>query len=162
MQQKTAIIIGGIIYFAYLGISTFQRTKVWENPETLLSAVIEQKHSKNTMAAAYFFRGNVRDRYQDYPGALSDFNESLKRNTENILALNNRGIVRGIMNDFGGAVKDFDRSIQLKPEYTDAYYNRGIAKYQLKQYSEACDDWEQASSMGSTLARTALQKYCRK
>ena len=114
------------------------------------------------MAAAYFFRGNVRDRYQDYPGALSDFNESLKRNSDNILALNNRGIVRGIMNDFEGAVKDFNRSILLKPEYTDAYYNRGIAKYQLKQYSEACEDWEQASSMGSTLARTALQKYCRK
>ncbi len=158
---KTAIIIGIIIYLGYCGVAAFQRTKVWENPERLLSAVIEQDGSKATMATAYFFRGNVRDRYQDYPGALGDFNESLKRNPDNILALNNRGIVRGIMNDFGGAVKDFDRSIKLKPEYADAYYNRGIARYQLKQYSRACEDWEMASSMGSTLARTALQKYCR-
>jgi tetratricopeptide (TPR) repeat protein len=65
------------------------------------------------------------------------------------------------MNDFEGAVVDFSQAMELNPEYVDAYYNRGIAYFQLKEYQMACQDWEKASSMGSTLARTALQQYCR-
>jgi tetratricopeptide (TPR) repeat protein len=160
-KYRTGLIAILAVFLLFLGISTFQRTKVWDHPESLLTAVIDQNPSKNTLAAAYFFRGNIRDRYQDYPGALGDFNESLKRNPDNVLALNNRGIVRGIMNDFEGAVIDFGEAMKLNPEYVDAYYNRGIAYYQLKKYPMACQDWEKASSMGSTMARTALQKYCR-
>jgi tetratricopeptide (TPR) repeat protein len=160
-KYKTGLIAILSVFLLFLGISTFQRTKVWDQPENLLTAVIDQDPSKNTLSAAYFFRGNIRDRYQDYPGALADFNKSLQRNPDNVLALNNRGIVRGIMNDFEGAVKDFSQAMKLNPEYIDAYYNRGIAYYQLKEYEMACQDWEKASSMGSTLARTALQKYCR-
>ncbi|MEA3479373.1 MAG: tetratricopeptide repeat protein, partial [Bacteroidota bacterium] len=151
-KYRSTIAITAIIYLAFMGATSFRRSKVWKDPEQLLSAVITQDHSTNTLAAAYFFRGNVRDRYQDYPGALKDFNESLKRNPDNILALNNRGIVRGIMNDFKGAITDFDESIKLKPDYADAYYNRGIASFELKQYSNACIDWEKASSLGSGLA----------
>src|ERR1043165_8779508 len=77
--------------------------------------------------AAYFSRGLVRKRQQDYDAAISDFTRSisLKPMAEAYL---NRGATLKDKGDSDGAIADYNRAIELNPSYADAFYNRGIAK----------------------------------
>jgi hypothetical protein len=157
---NTYAIIILLVFGIFFSISTNKRSRIWVDPETLMTDVIDKSKSSNTRAAAFFYRGNIRDKKQDFNAAMSDFDQSLKLNTDNFLAYNNRGIVRGIMQDYQGAMQDFNKATELKPDYADAFYNRGIVYYQLNAREKACEDWKKADKLGAVLAKEALVKYC--
>ena len=65
------------------------------------------------------------------------------------------------LKDYSGAIVDYNNAIRLKPDYADAYNNRGVAMYFLKDMNAACSDWSKAGELGSAIALTSMQNYCK-
>jgi tetratricopeptide (TPR) repeat protein len=152
---------GFVVYLLFLSITTFQRNKVWKNTETLVNDVIDKDRSDTDVAIGYFFRGNLRDRQQNYDAALQDFSRAIQLNPHYTMAYNNRGIIRGSTGDLEGALEDFSKAIELEPNYSDARYNRGNVYYYLNQPEKACTDWKKAEELGSKQAGKIFREYCK-
>ena len=92
----------------------------------------EEKHSKNIMSVRYY-------------------NKSIKKNSKDFQAYNNRGSAKHELEDYRDAIKDFTKAINLKPKDANAYYNRGNSKHELgntenklKYYQGAINDFSKA------------------
>ena len=153
----SAVLLIVVIWYVNL---TVQRSRVWKDPETLLSNVIDHPHDPATHAYGYYYRANYRDMSGQYNKAITDYDEAIRLNPGFTLAYNNRGIVRGTLKDFNGALKDFSKAIELRPDYADAWYNLGLANYQVGNSDQACVDWKKAYALGSASAQQFLRQYC--
>jgi tetratricopeptide (TPR) repeat protein len=140
--------------------ASYVRTKAWKDARYLLGDVIIYNKSDASKAAAYFYRGNLRDMTRDFTGALKDYDMAIGKNPNYIIAYNNRGIIKGITGDQEGALADFSKAIELKPDYADAYYNRGLSNRQAGRMDEACNDWHKALSLGKAGARKFIERDC--
>jgi hypothetical protein len=144
-----------------LGTASFNRTKTWKDTPTLLTDVIEKKRSNADLAHGYFYLANYYDAASNADEAMKYYDLSLSRNTNYLLALNNRGILKGKAGNITGAISDFDNAIRIKPDYAEAWYNRGVATYQTGNREKACGDWNQALKLNFKPAGEALMMYCR-
>ena len=160
MNFRLLLFASGLIVIL-LGTATFNRTKTWKDTPTLLTDVIEKKRSDADMAHGYFYLANYYDAANNAEEAMKYYDLSLSRNSNYLLALNNRGILKGKAGDFGGAVNDFNDAIRIKPDYAEAWYNRGVALYQTGKPEEACQDWNRALKLNFRPAGDALIRYCR-
>jgi tetratricopeptide (TPR) repeat protein len=104
----------------------------------------------------------------DPAAAVEQIDRALKRNPNDVAALNNRGNALLAMRRFDEALASYDRALALRPAYPDALCNRGAALHALKRYDEAlaaCDrtialqpDYAEAhSNRGNTLRE--LRRY---
>ncbi|GAB4329326.1 MAG: tetratricopeptide repeat protein [Bacteroidales bacterium] len=160
-KYRIFINTGIFFYLLFLIITTYNRTEVWRDTETLVNDVIAKERGPADMAIGHFFRGNLYDMKGQPEKALQDFSRAIELNPKYTVAYNNRGIVNGMLGNYQAALNDFNKAIELNPEYADAYYNRGNVNYYLKQFIEACSDWSQAAYLGSPQAAEIKKKYCK-
>ena len=83
----------------------------------------------------------AKSQLKDFPGAIADFTESIKRGPDHPDAYLSRGMAKSQLKDFPGAIADFTESIKRGPDHADAYFNRGMAKYKLKDFPGAIADY---------------------
>lgn len=88
----------------------------------------EVMHHSSKYAEAYFIRGLIKTKTENFEGAVSDFTKSLKINPLNAKAFYNRGLAHAMLDELKQAITDFDKAIELKPDYAKAYFNRGYWK----------------------------------
>lgn len=160
LPQTWGYVIAGI-WLLFLAGSTYNRVNEWENTTVLLNDVIRTANSKRDVAAAYFYRGNLRDQNAEYEAAYNDYSEAIRQHPGYMLAYNNRGIILGTMNRFDLALEDFNKVLQIDPGYAEGWYNRGIAFYQTGRKNDACADWLKAARLGSKQAAQVRKQYCR-
>lgn len=164
MQQLIPRTWGYVIaagWLLFLAGSTYNRVRDWESSTVLLNDVIQTAVSKRDVAAAYFYRGNLRDQNAEYEAAYNDYSEAIRLHPGYMLAYNNRGIILGTMNRFDLALEDFNKVLQLDPGYAEGWYNRGIAFYQTGRKNDACNDWLKAARLGSKQAAQIRMQYCK-
>ncbi len=87
-----------------------------------------------------------------YQDAETVWNDTLSKNPDSWMALNNRGCVYSNKKDYDRAIRDFDQVIHLKPDYAEAYNNRGIAYCGKGQYDVAIKDYDKAIELKSDYA----------
>ena len=92
----------------------------------------------------YLNRGNVRDDLGDKQGAIDDYSQAIKINSNYAIAYNNRGNVRYDLGDKQGAIDDYSQAIKINPNYALAYCNRGVVRDALGDKHGAIDDYSQA------------------
>ena len=92
----------------------------------------------------YLRKGNEALQRGDVKGAMADYNEAIKFNSNYVEAYNNRGNIKFLLGDNHGAIADHDWVIKLKPDDAGAYFNRGNAKFDLGDYSGAMADYDRA------------------
>jgi tetratricopeptide (TPR) repeat protein len=91
-------------------------------------------------AAAYYFRANIKDSFDDRHGAMKDYNTAIERNPKFSEAFFARGNIKMKLQDYYGAIDDFSAAIKLNENFIDAYFNRGKAKQFLQAYEDAIND----------------------
>jgi tetratricopeptide (TPR) repeat protein len=115
----------------------------------------DQFDSLHLLGVILFQRG-------DPAAAVEQIDRALKRNPNDVVALNNRGNALHALQRFDEALASYDRALALVPDYADALCNRSAALHELKRYDEAlaaCDriialqpDYAEAhSNRGNTL-----------
>lgn len=98
-------------------------------------------------AVAYYNRGNIKDKLQDYVGELNDYNQAIKLKPNFEYALFNRANIKVKLGDYEGAISDFSKVIELNPNENEAYINRGNTKARIGDVSGALADYNKAISL---------------
>jgi serine/threonine protein kinase len=98
-------------------------------------------------AEDYFRQGVLRDEeFQDFSGALDNYNKAIELNPKYADAYRNRGTLKfGQFDDLSGALADYSKAIELDPQCDSSdYNNRGMVKENLHDISGALSDYSKA------------------
>ncbi|HBG66255.1 MAG TPA: (p)ppGpp synthetase [Treponema sp.] len=114
-------------------------TRIIESPDPLPDMVL---------AVIFKHRGMAHFAQNNYDKALSDFQESEKRDDNAFRACYYEGIVYSIKERHAEAVECFDRSLRINKYQSHVYYRRALAFYKLHQYEAAMQDVNSAIGLG--------------
>jgi Leucine-rich repeat (LRR) protein len=95
-------------------------------------------------------RANLKyQKFQDYRGALADYDRVIILNPNHAVCYYNRGVLKfRELQDFPGALVDFNDAIRLNPNNANAYYNRGNLKCnRLQDEAGGIADLQQAGKV---------------
>jgi protein O-mannosyl-transferase len=145
-MRYSAIIVTflGVLIFSFL---TINRNRVWKNPVTLFSDVIQKDRSGAEVSMGYYNRGNEYLRLNELNNAVSDYTASLRIDPRYTEAWYNRGLVNYKLQLLPEAIDDFTHAIALRNNYQTAYLNRGTAFRLRGNYREALEDFNTAISI---------------
>ena len=141
-----ALLIPFLIFFC---VSTYLRTKVWENGITLWTDVIrkfpEAIIGYNNRSGAYLFE-------KKYDMALADLNKVIQLMPGNAEALNTRSVIFSNKKRDKEALDDLNKALEYRPDFSDALNNRGLLLMGLSKYTEALNDFNKAIQLRPTYA----------
>lgn len=88
-------------------------------------------------ASAYYGRGVVRCKIQQYPAAIVDLNRAIELRPRFAAALTERGLAYVESGEIEKGIKDYDAAIAIDPSYALAHDNKGAACLMLERWAEA-------------------------
>ncbi|WP_193196178.1 caspase, EACC1-associated type [Nostoc sp. MG11] len=109
-----------------------------------LSATPTVSPTTEMSAKNFYDRGLEKSTKKDHKGAIEDFNEVLRLDSNFILAYNKRGDARSALKDYKGAIEDLNQYIRINPNDANSYISRGWAYYNLYNYKQAIIDYNKA------------------
>jgi len=92
---------------------------------------------------AIFNHGLARNR-PDFEGKLTDYDEALRLNPDNVYVRFNRALARRRSGDELGALADYDEVLRVNPQFHKAYNNRAEIYFTQGAYDQALADYDQA------------------
>lgn len=129
-----------MIYFLFLGVTTYSRNMKWKDSDTIISDALE----KYDVAPMYTNRGIIKGSEGDYTGAINDFKKAIEIKPGYAEAYYNLGYAYNEQRLYDSAITYFSRAIYYKNDYDAAYLNRGMIYYSKKMYADAIDDYSKA------------------
>jgi tetratricopeptide (TPR) repeat protein len=133
-----------IILFSFL---SYNRNKVWKNPVTLFTDVIQKDRSGAEVSMGYYNRGNEYLRLKETENALSDYTEAIRIFPGYADAWYNRGLVYYGSGLYNEAIRDYSEAIGLRNDFLFAYLNRGTVYRAVGNYPMALADFNKAISI---------------
>jgi protein O-mannosyl-transferase len=133
-----------IILFSYV---TFNRNRVWKNPVTLFTDVIQKDRSGAEVSMGYYNRGNEYLRLMETEKALADYTQAILVFPAYADAWYNRGLVYHQSGLYSEAIRDYSEAVSLKKDFQSAYLNRGTIYRATGDYNLALSDFNQAISI---------------
>lgn len=138
---------------------------VWANENMGYDAlaIIEMSKGNNTRALEYInraidenpqeyryynTRAGIKEKMEDYDGALQDYDNALSINPEYATAYFNRANLYVSFEKTNEAMSDFCMAIKLAPDY-DSYNNRGLLRMSIEDYDGAIYDFNKAIAINS-------------
>ena len=97
----------------------------WSEPEHL------------PLANAFYYRGLVYKRKEEWDRAIADFTMALQLEPQSTLALSERGETYNMKDEPERGLRDFDEIIRLKPKDANAYMLRAFTLQQMKKWDAA-------------------------
>lgn len=136
-----AILLVASLVFAK---TTYERTSVWKNSETLWSDVISKYP---TVEVAYKNRGNYYGQNGKHDLALKDYDVYLKMNQTDPNIYVNFGNVMNLKNQNNKALDAYNKALALDPNNFQALMNRGNIQGTLLQYDNAIADYNRVEQL---------------
>jgi hypothetical protein len=102
-------------------------------------------------ANALYRRGQVYASKGAYSLAINDFSDSLRLNSKDVEAYNNRCWARTVIGDLQAALKDCNEALRLKPSFVDALDSRGLLNLKSGQTKNAIADFDAALKINPRL-----------
>jgi lipoprotein NlpI len=93
---------------------------------------------------AYFNRGLVKSRLEDWDGAIADFTQTIALDSSNAGAYFYRGYIKARTGDSDGAITDYTHAIRIEPKRAEFYGSRGLAKASQRDLDGAIADYNRA------------------
>ncbi|MDR0322860.1 MAG: tetratricopeptide repeat protein [Treponema sp.] len=116
-----------------IGMAYFELGKYEEAEKWLTRAATAQK----TMTASQYNLGRLAFERQRYQEAAERFEDILKKDPNNILALKAAAYTRIRTGDLNIAEKHYTKLLALVPENADDGYNHALVLYAMERYAEA-------------------------
>ncbi|NCA85762.1 MAG: tetratricopeptide repeat protein [Clostridia bacterium] len=154
-KWRTPLIIVMALWLMALGAITQQRNTDWSDSITLFTDLIQKDPDHGH---PYLIRGITWYQQGKMELALTDYNQSILRDTTDAKAFANRASVRGIKGDYAGALRDANRALRIEPGYASAINNRATANFYLENYKQAVADYDALIAMDSSDAGNYRKK----
>jgi stress-induced-phosphoprotein 1 len=105
-------------------------------------------------------RGNVAFRANDYPTAIQEYEEAIKRDPNNAPYHNNLAAALQKIGDFNGAKREVEKSLELDRNYVKAWAKKGDIEFFMKEYHKALDSYRAGLQIEpeNSLCKQGLQK----
>jgi len=100
---------------------------------------------------ALYRRGQVYASKKAYGLAIKDFDDTLRINSKDVEALNNRCWTRTVVGDLQGALKDCNEALRLRPNFVDALDSRGLVNLKSGAAKNAIADFDAALKINPRL-----------
>ena len=136
-----AVLLVAALIFAK---TTYERTSVWKNGETLWSDVISKYP---TVEVAYKNRGNYYGQNGRHEEALKDYAVFLKMNQKDPNIYVNYGNVMNLKGENDKALEAYNKALALDPNNFQALMNRGNIQGTFKKYQEAIADYNRVEQL---------------
>lgn len=82
-------------------------------------------------------KGNELFATGDFPSAVKEYTEGLKRDPDNKNIFSNRSAAYIKLMEFTYALKDIDRCLEIDPNFVKAYLRKGTCHHLMKEYHKA-------------------------
>eukprot|EP01112_Ceratiomyxa_fruticulosa_P003399 TRINITY_DN13765_c0_g2_i1.p1 TRINITY_DN13765_c0_g2~~TRINITY_DN13765_c0_g2_i1.p1 ORF type:complete len:587 (+),score=176.88 TRINITY_DN13765_c0_g2_i1:191-1951(+) len=86
--------------------------------------------------------GNEFFKKQQYPEAIQQYTEAIKRNPQDHTLYSNRSACYTKLGEYPLGLKDADKAIELKPDFTKAFIRKGLCHYYMKEYDKALETYD--------------------
>jgi hypothetical protein len=100
---------------------------------------------------ALYRRGQVYASKGAYNLAINDFSDSLRLNSKDVEAYNNRCWARTVTGDLQAALRDCNEALRLRPSFVDALDSRGLLNLKSGQTKNAIADFDAALKINPRL-----------
>jgi tetratricopeptide (TPR) repeat protein len=120
-------------------VQTWNRCRIWENPETFWNDTIQKYPGK--IVDAYYNRANYYTKQGRNEEALRDYDEALTLHSGLPRIWYNKGLLLAQMGRSDSALVCFDRAVALDPKHVDALNNRGAMRYRKGDLAGAIADF---------------------
>ncbi len=98
-----------------------------------MSPEIAEEHRK---------KGNELFDRGDFPGAVKEYTEGLKRDPKNKSIFSNRCLAYIKLMEFEYALKDAEKCLEIDPNFVKAYVRKGTIQHMMKQYHKAMQAYD--------------------
>jgi tetratricopeptide (TPR) repeat protein len=120
--------VGAIIYYAMTAEARYMAKAAKENPqgEKLLQQYNDAKAKLKTNPedfGAYFDIGFVKNEFKDYEGAVEAYQNSVKYNSNSIIAYNNMADCYTKLGKYPEAEESYMNSLRVAANYTPTFYS---------------------------------------
>ncbi len=102
-------------------------------------------------ANALYRRGQVYASKGAYSLAINDFSDTLRINSKDVEAYNNRCWARTVIGDLQAALRDCNEALRLRPSFVDALDSRGLLNLKSGQTKNAIADFDAALKINPRL-----------
>jgi len=115
--------------------------KKTRDEQAYLSPEVAETHNNN--ANDLFKAGN-------YPAALREYDEALKRNPTSAKVYSNRAACYIKLMEYSRALNDVDKSLEIDPTSVRALIRKGNIHYLMKEYHKAMEAYQAAEKLDPT------------
>jgi len=105
-------------------------------------------------------RGNVAFRNSDFPTAIKEYEEAVKRDPSSAAYFNNLAAAYLKMGVFNDAKRSVEKSLELDPNYVKAWAKKGDIEFFMKEYHKSLDSYKAGLQLeaNNELCKNGLQK----
>jgi stress-induced-phosphoprotein 1 len=105
-------------------------------------------------------RGNIAFRANDYPTAIREYEEAIKRDPTSAPYHNNLAAALQKIGDFNGAKREVEKSLELDRGYVKAWAKKGDIEFFMKEYHKALDSYRAGLQIEpeNSLCKQGIQK----
>jgi tetratricopeptide (TPR) repeat protein len=116
------------IGMAYFDMGKFDEAEKWLN---------RAKAADKTMTASQYNLGRIAYETKRYEDAAKNFEEILKKDPDNVLALKAAAYTGIKLGDLEKADRHYERLLRLVPESADDGYNHALVLYAMERYEQS-------------------------
>jgi stress-induced-phosphoprotein 1 len=109
-------------------------------------------------------RGNTSFRAGDFPQAIKEYEEAIKRDPNNAIYRNNLAGAFTKMMLFNDAKREVEKSIELDPKYVKAWAKKGDIEFFIKEYHKSMESYRTGLALEpeNKLCKDGLKKVAAK
>ena len=106
-----------------------------------------QAYINPELAEQHKNKGNDLFKAGDFPGAIKEFDEGVKRDPNNKFIYSNRSFAYIKLMEPVRALKDAEKAIEIDPEFVKAWARKGTCHTLQKEYHKAMEAFEKGLSI---------------
>lgn len=140
------------LFILFLSITSFQRTRVWNDTLSLVTDIIEKNPEAPYLARAHGTRAIQYQKEGKLQLALADYSKALELRPDDARTYYNKAVLEFNIGNHAAALADFTLAAENGIEIPDLYNYKGLSHFSTGAYTKAIKEFDKAIALDSSFA----------